>query len=210
MAARGPGYGAAPIRVYLEVGRRSTFAVALDWPGWCRRGKTAESALSELEAYRARYAAAVRGVPDEGPFEVVGTIDGTGTTDFGAPDAQGPWDDDPPTGVELVRQVHVLEESWASFDRVVAEAPVELRKGPRGGGRDRDAIVSHVMEAERVYGRKVGIRVAPRTPWDEQRTAITAALLGGADGGSWPVGYAIRRVAWHVLDHVWEIEDKSD
>jgi len=210
VAARGAGTEASPIGVHLEAGRKSTFAVALDWPGWCRRGKTAESALSELEAYRSRYATAVRGVPVEGPLEVIGIIDGTGTTDFGAPDAQGPWDDDPPTGDELVRQVGLLKEAWATFDRVVAAAPVELRKGPRGGGRDRDAIVSHVMEAERVYGRKVGTRVAPRTSWDEQRATISAALLGGADGGTWPVGYAVRRLAWHVLDHAWEIEDKSD
>jgi len=25
----------------------------------------------------------------------------------------------------------------------------------------------------------------------------------------WPARYAIRRIAWHVLDHAWEIEDKS-
>ena len=24
------------------------------------------------------------------------------------------------------------------------------------------------------------------------------------------VRYAFRRIAWHVLDHAWEIEDKSD
>ena len=25
----------------------------------------------------------------------------------------------------------------------------------------------------------------------------------------WPVRYAIRRAAWHVLDHAWELEDRS-
>ncbi len=25
----------------------------------------------------------------------------------------------------------------------------------------------------------------------------------------WPPRYAARRMAWHVLDHLWEIEDKS-
>ena len=67
MAAERAGAEAAPIRVYLEVGRTSVFAVALDWPGWCRRGRTAESALAELDAYRARYAAAVRAAPDGVP-----------------------------------------------------------------------------------------------------------------------------------------------
>jgi hypothetical protein len=27
--------------------------------------------------------------------------------------------------------------------------------------------------------------------------------------GAWPVRYAVRRFAWHVLDHAWEIEDRS-
>jgi hypothetical protein len=29
-------------------------------------------------------------------------------------------------------------------------------------------------------------------------------------GDGRPPRYAIRRIAWHVLDHAWEIEDKSD
>ena len=148
-------------------------------------------------------------IPDL-PFQVVGTVEGNRTTDFGAPDACGPWDAETLTGVELARQIHLLEDAWAYLDLVVASAPAELRKGPRGGGRDRDAMVAHVMEAERAYGRKVGTRVPPRTPWDVQRVAITAALREGGDGGVWPVGYAIRRLAWHVLDHAWEIEDKSE
>ena len=25
----------------------------------------------------------------------------------------------------------------------------------------------------------------------------------------WPAPYALRRIAWHALDHAWEIEDRS-
>jgi hypothetical protein len=67
-----------------------------------------------------------------------------------------------------------------------------------------------VREAERSYARKVGVRLPPRTPWDDQREAIADAL-GDPDhqGGAWPVRYLIRRTAWHVLDHAWELEDKT-
>ena len=199
-----------PVRVYLELGATSAFAVALDWPGWCRRAKTPDAAVEALDAYRGRYADAVGGTAPRGPLEVIGTLQGNRTTDFGAPDARGPWDDPPPTGAELRRQSRLLEDAWDFLDRVVAVAPEELRKGPRGGGRDRDAVVAHVIEAERAYCAKVGSRVPPRTPWAEQRAVVVAALGSGAAGGTWPVGYALRRLAWHVLDHAWEIEDKSE
>jgi len=26
--------------------------------------------------------------------------------------------------------------------------------------------------------------------------------------GGWNVSYAVRRMAWHVVDHIWEIEDR--
>ena len=39
-------------------------------------------------------------------------------------------------------QVAAIESLWAFFDRVTAGAPASLRKGPRGGGRDRDAIAT--------------------------------------------------------------------
>ena len=79
------------------------------------------------------------------------------------------------------------------------------------GGRDRDAIVDHVREAERSYGRKLGPRVPPRTPWPDQRKAYVDALLAGAaPDPRWPIRYWLRRTAWHVLDHAREIEDRSE
>jgi len=38
-----------------------------------------------------------------------------------------------------------------------------------------------------------------------------AALLEAewAPPKGWPLRYAARRIGWHILDHLWEIEDKS-
>jgi hypothetical protein len=195
--------------VYLELGRTWTFACALDWPGWCRRGKGEEAALEALAAYADRYAAAVGGSFTPGGFEVVGRLPGSATTDFGAPDAKGPWDDVPLVGAEADRQAERLDACWYALDRAVAAAPEELRKGPRGGGRDRDAVAVHVQEAERAYARKAGVRLPPRTPWADQRTALLDAIRAGTADGAWPARYAVRRIGWHVLDHAWEIEDRS-
>jgi hypothetical protein len=195
------------LRVYLEVGKTWVFAGAVDWPGWCRRGKGEEAALEALLKYADRYADAVGSV-EVGELQVIGRLPGSMTTDFGAPDAVGPWDSDPMAAGERARQTALLASCWQAFDDVVADSPAELRKGPRGGGRDRDGMIHHVREAERSYGRKVGLRVPPRKPWDEQRAALLDALRTGSEGHAWPVAYAIRRICWHVLDHAWEMEDR--
>lgn len=196
-------------RVYLELGKTWVFAAALDWPGWCRRGEGEEAALDTLAAYADRYSVVAGPGFAPGTLQVVGRVGGGTSTDFGAPAAKGPWDDEPLDAVEAGRLAGLLEACWRVFDDIVAGAPAALRKGPRGGGRDRDAIVDHVREAERSYGRKIGVRVPPRTRWEEQRAALLAELRGGAPGGAWPARYAVRRLAWHVTDHAWEIEDNS-
>lgn len=197
-------------RVYLEQGKRSTFAISLDWPGWCRRAATPELAIEELEHYRQRYARIIAGSFKPGALEVIGTVRGTSTTDFGAPDALGAWDKNPATPAQRRQHLKVLRDCWAYIDGVAKKAPATLRKGPRGGGRDRDAVLEHVRECERTYGRKIGVRVAPRTPWSDQRMAIVRAFEEGVENQSWPQDYALRRIAWHITDHAWEIEDKSE
>jgi hypothetical protein len=196
-------------RVYLETGKIWTFACAVDWPGWCRRGKGEQQALDTLSAYAPRYAVvAGRGVVST-DFEVVGRVRGNATTDFGAPSVTGTWDDARLPAAEADRLAGLLEKTWKVFDKVVAKAPAELRKGPRGGGRDRDAIVEHVRGAEHSYGPKIGVRLPPRTRWEEQHAAYLDALRQDMPGRSWATRYAVRRLAWHVMDHVWEIEDRS-
>ena len=200
----------AGARVYLELGRTWAFACAVDWPGWARKAKGVEAALETLLDYEKRYAS-VAGRPFRpGTPDVIGQVQGNATTDFGAPAVIGEWDSDPLDRTEAKRQTGLLTKCWDYFDRVAASAPAELRKGPRGGGRDRDKIVDHVKEAERGgYAPRFGLRIPPRTPWREQREAIVAAVLALPNDTKWPLRYALRRTAWHVLDHAWEIEDRS-
>ena len=91
---------------------------------------------------------------------------------------------------------------------------------PRGGGRDRDKVYAHVLAAETAYARKIGVRhkepslddagaiAALRADIGAVLTAARAAEPPTANG--WLPRYAARRVAWHVLDHAWEIEDRSE
>jgi len=217
-------YGGVSTRVYLEVGSKKVFACALDWPGWCRSGKTEEAALEALAAYADRYApiAASAGVrfPKPGAFAVVERVAGSASTDFGAPDGPASADFESLTKAQAGRLADLVEAAWIVLERVVAGAPADLRKGPRGGGRDRDKIVEHVLGAEVSYVRKLGLRF--RQPASEDRRAVqevrTAVLdvLRAARAPApdlekgWPYRYAARRIAWHALDHAWEIEDRSE
>lgn len=197
-------------RVYLENGKTWTFACALDWPGWCRRGKGEEAALEELLLYAPRYKKIAGRGWSPGELQVIGRVTGDATTDFGAPHIVGEWDHKAITAAQRSEQLDLLQRSWSYFDQVVAGAPSSLRKGPRGGGRDRDKVVDHVREAERAYAPGYGIRVPPRTPMAEHREIIAAGLSTKVDDTKWPWPYVVRRMAWHVLDHAWEIEDRSD
>ncbi len=108
--------------------------------------------------------------------------------------------------------------SWDLLEEAVASSPAHLRKGPRGGGRDRDEIRRHVIEAERAYARKIGLRHPPfevndPTRLKAMREEIAAVLSKPSSGellvaGGWNASYAVRRMAWHVVDHLWEIEDR--
>jgi hypothetical protein len=212
----------APTEVALEVERTKTFASAVAWPGWCRPGKTPEDALAVLADYAPRYAvvaklARVRFSPAYGDeLTVVDEVPGDRTTGFGAPNKRVATDARGLSAAEADTQVRLLEASWAELDRLAVEAPEQLRKGPRGGGRDRDKVVAHVIEAERSYARKIGVSHPPfhgdpgaLSAYREELTSVLRASRGGEPAPAWSPRYFLRRATWHVLDHVWEIEDKS-
>ena len=212
--------------VVLEIGKQRVFATALDWPGWCRAGRDEDRALEALATAGPRYAVVAReagvrfALKSATDFEVVERLPGSASTEFGAPGAVAKHDSEPLTRSAADRLARLVDAGWTVFDRVVAAAPSELRKGPRGGGRDRDKIVEHVLSAEVAYASKLGLRLSKPDYADKAAvTAFRAAILetlrsaGGhakpVDKGRWPPRYAARRAAWHVLDHAWEIEDRS-
>jgi hypothetical protein len=222
----------AQTEVYLEVGQKKIFAGALDWPGWCRSARDEGTALATLVEYAPRYArifsrTTIDFVSPDDPaaFVIVERLTGTSTTDFGAPDVAPARDAEPFDEAARERSEAILTAIWRAFDRVVRGAEgKELRKGPRGGGREQDGIVRHVLGADAAYLRRVGQKFSQDVgaPLDDElprtREAIRAALTAGVrgeiphqgprGGALWTPRYFVRRVAWHTVDHLWEIEDR--
>ena len=193
-----------------------------------RRG----AALAALVVYAPRYAkifswTTIDFVPPDDPaaLVVVERLAGTSTTDFGAPDRAPARDNEPFDEAARERSEAILAAIWRAFDRAVRAAEgKELRKGPRGGGRERDGIMRHVLGADAAYLRRVGQTFSQDdgAPLDDElrrtRKAIRAALVAGVrgeippqgprGGALWTPRYFVRRVAWHTVDHLWEIEDR--
>jgi len=219
-----------PVPVVLERGPKGkkVVAFAIDWPGWSRGERMADLALAKLESYRQRYrpVALAASLADEfdqaGPLDVIEDRLGTGSTDFWgisfspSDSEQGPMGDD-----EFNRKVSLLRACWAYFDSVAQRVSAEMRKGPRGGGRDRDRIIRHTLRTESEhFARQVGLRVpeggALTTDGlasfrDEYVTAMHAYNAGeGKRMRSWTLPFLIRHSAFHVMDHAWEMEEKDN
>jgi hypothetical protein len=223
---------AAEHEVYLEVGTKRVFAGSTEWPGWVRGGRDKDAALEALAGYGPRYAAALGRAAreftppgDASALRVVQRLIGGASTDFGAPEATPAADRLALDAAELKRQVAILKACWASFDRtaVAAEGAV-LTKGPRGGGRDLDAIILHVFEAEQAYLYRLGGKFRKGeadlpSKKDSLRKQVVDLLgsrtrgepveMGRRTAALWTPRYFVRRSAWHVLDHAWEIEDRA-
>ena len=216
-----------PIRVMVEAGKKKrSVAVAFDWPGWDRSAKTEAEALDVLEAYRPRYARVANraGLGEAfaatGDLAVVERIPGLGMTDFyGLSMRSATPEHEQMSEAECERKLGLLRASWAAFDHAASRVSAELRKGPRGGGRERDEIVRHVNGAEIFeFAPKVGVR----TPLDARedperlrahREAFVEAIRDynerDAKTRSWTIQFLIRHSAWHMLDHAWELEDRD-
>jgi hypothetical protein len=218
--------------IYLEVGAKRSFAGAVEWPGWCRSGPSEQEAVAALAAYGDRYQRVVegsfpkfKGPKDTSEFKIIERLKGNATTEFGAPSQGLPSDSEPLPAAELERLTRVLSACWSAFERAAKSAAgLELRKGPRGGGRDLGKIADHILEADKIYTVKLGARPPkaasgrPLRPADLHDTMV-AALRARARGtpvtdpseakGLWTPRFFTRRVAWHVLDHAWEIEDRA-
>ena len=219
-----------PVRTVIERGPKGKKAVAfgLDWPGWSRGAKSPELALETLEAYRERYrpVAGLAGLASDfdaaGQLEIVEDRVGTGSTDFwGISFSPSSAEHGPMTDAELERGFTLLRACWTYFDGVAARVSPELRKGPRGGGRDRDRIIRHTIRTESEdFAKQVGLRIPEEgalTPdgLRQHRDAYLAAMRAYNAGEvarrmrSWTLPFLLRHSAYHTLDHAWEMEDKD-
>jgi hypothetical protein len=64
-------------------------------------------------------------------------------------------------------------------------------------------MYAHVLESEMGYTRQIGVRIK-----EPDRDALREAFRSPDTDAKWPLPYAIRRIAWHALDHAWEMEDR--
>jgi len=214
-------------RVTLEIGPKGkkVVAVAPDWPGLERGAKTGEDAIEKLRSYIPRYSQVAKLAEMDTEFDTVKNVKvveqypGTGSTDFwGISFAFSSIDKQGMSGDELERELRLMQACWAFFDSMRGRVSAELRKGPRGGGRDRDRIVHHIFANEQDWAKGLGVH----TPDDAMLTgkglkahraaychAIREYHSQGKLAGKWPLRYLIRHTAFHTLDHAWEMEDKD-
>jgi hypothetical protein len=222
------------IRAFVETGKKKTFAGALDWPGWCRSGGDEKAAVQALDEYGTRYAGILHaaGIAVNPPGEVTEFLvlerhAGNASTDFGAPAIVLEADREPIDHTEMEHMQALLRAYWRAFDDAQGSAQGrELRKGPRGGGRELKEIMGHVLEADLAYLSRLAWKVKREDGADlveelvRTRQAVLDALekavsgelpeRGPRGGSIWLPRYFVRRVAWHVLDHTWEIEDRLE
>jgi hypothetical protein len=119
------------------------------------------------------------------------------------------------------RKITILQACWAFFDGVAARVSPEMRKGPRGGGRDRNRIIRHTIRTESEdFARQVGLRIPEEAALSpdglpQHRKSYVAAMRAYNAGEierrmrSWTLPFLIRHSAFHTLDHAWEMEDKD-
>jgi hypothetical protein len=192
-----------PIRVVLERGPKAKkfVAYAVDWPGWSRGAKTADGALETLAVYRERYQPVAERA--------------------GLSFSPSSLEQEPMDAAELERKLTLLQACWACFDDVAARVSPDMRKGPRGGGRDRDTIIRHTIRVESEdFAKKVGLMVSEHgalgpgalAPY---RSAYLEAMRAYQRGEakramrSWTLAFLVRHSAFHNMDHAWEMEDKD-
>jgi hypothetical protein len=126
---------------------------------------------------------------------------------------------------EVRRLKAILKACWAAFDAAAEGAEGrELARGPRGGGRDLERIVEHVLGSEQGYLSALGWKVrlekgiSTAAAMAQTREAVLEGLAAAAKGEiaergprgglRWKPRYFVRRSAWHSLDHAWEIEKR--
>ncbi|MCP4139501.1 MAG: hypothetical protein GY755_04275 [Chloroflexi bacterium] len=214
--------------IYLELGKKKTIAIALNHFGLFRIAKSEDEALESLLSYSKRYAEILNtgGINFQAPkslddLNIVARYEGNATTNFGSPGIIPAEDKRKITATDAEVYKKLIHTCWNAFDKTVTYAKdKELRKGPRGGGRDLEKILRHVRESDLAYLRKQGQKI-PKEQREDMH-AIRIAILetlqlavqgeipekGPRGGAMWPTPYFMRSVVGHIVNHIWEIEDR--
>jgi hypothetical protein len=217
----------ASFPVYVETGAKRAFACAVEWPGWCRGGRDEASALEAMLDYAPRYAR----VAEDPPIRTARVHRTASSSGWAAARrrlqraARNEGGQRRRGRRRPVRLRALITAAWRALDDAAERARGRtLAKGPRGGGRARDAIVRHVREAEAGYLSALGWKFTPeargeRALLEETRAAVLEGLAASARGEipakgprggvRWRPRYFAMRLAWHALDHAWEIEDRA-
>jgi hypothetical protein len=216
------------LRVLVEQPTRGKrwVAVAADWPGLERGGKTEDLAVAKLVDYVPRYLPVAKRVrlgsqlTTQTELDIIGRYPGVGSTDFwGISFAPSPLDREPFDARTFDRQVRLLGAAWAEFDETAARVSAELRPGVRGGGRSRDQIIRHVLANEgedfsrRVQAKSELVDLLTPSGLAQHRDRFVEAMRAwykeGKPLGKWTIPYLLRHTAYHVLDHTWEMQDRD-
>ena len=218
------------LRVALEIGPKGKRIVAVvpDWPGLERGATTEQAAIERVLAYLPRYAPVAKLAGMQAAFATITAADvaehypGVGGTDFwGISFAFSSIDHQVMSGEALERELTLMRACWAFFDGVRSRVSAEMKRGPRGGGRNRDHIVRHTFAAEQDWAKGLGVLTPDGVMLTDEglqahRDAYCHAIrdyhsLGKQAGkmAKWPLRYLIRHTAFHTLDHAWEMEDKD-
>ena len=214
------------LRVILEIGRsRRVVAGATDWPGLDRWGTSEDASIEKLLSYVPRYAPIAERAGRAAEFarardiDVIERVPGSSSTDFwGIAHVPSQVEAGILSPAELERRLDALQACWAWFDDVTSRVTGELLPAARGGGRTREQVIRHTYASEpEQMTRKVEVRTAREvvlTPdglarhRQETLDAIRAWNAEGKAARTWPIQFLIRRIAHHVTDHGWEMEDR--
>jgi hypothetical protein len=213
------------IEIVIERGKKKAVAYAPSWPGLSRGASSIDGALEKLASYADRYrgVAALAGLSGEFPstptFKIVEEVPGRGMTDFwGISFAPSTGEQGQMSEEECERKLAILRACWKYFDRVAARVSAELKKGPRGGGRDRDQIIRHIFANERDWAKMLALDLAEDAMLTakgraKHRNSYVRAIrqynATGKSARSWRLQFLLRHTAYHVMDHAWEMEDKD-
>ena len=212
-----------PLRLFVEETPKKVFVSALDWPGLARGAKTEDLAVESLVAHLPRYAkvahkAGERFDPHDFDIEVVSRTEGDAGSAYGIPSLVAPEDRD---------AGRCARGEADRIDRRGVVGRVRRRSRRRRRSRSGRAHAAAGATGRRSSSTSPGRTAATPARWASRATPRRRRAsrpsgrrcwrcCGTTSDGSpiadkkWPPRYAARRVAWHALDHAWEIEDRTE